>query len=78
MRTLLLATLSALVLASCGRTFPPTLARSAASLETEPARAALVGRALREDPPLPGEPLGGWEALEPVAAPQHGGHHHAH
>lgn len=34
--------------------------------------AAPVGRVLDEDPPLPGEPLTGWEALEPAPPPADG------
>jgi hypothetical protein len=55
-------------------------ARSAASAESVPAPTADIGRALREDPPLPGAGTEGWAGL----APPSGGddsmahmHHHA-
>jgi hypothetical protein len=66
-----------LALAGCSRSFPSTFPRSsAASTEAAPARTTVMARALREDPPLPGEPTEGWEGLAP-GAPQ-GGHHHGH
>lgn len=37
---------------------------SPASLDAEPGRPAVVGLALEEEPPLPGDPLGGWTGLE--------------
>jgi hypothetical protein len=64
-------------LAGCTRSFPSTFPRSAAaSLDAPEAPAIVIGRALREEPPLPGEPMSGWESLE--AAPPQGGHVHAH
>ncbi|MDQ3036394.1 MAG: hypothetical protein M3Y87_28610 [Myxococcota bacterium] len=74
--------LLAAVLGGCSRSFPSTFPRgSAASLDAPAAPVATVGLALREEPPLPGEPTEGWEALEPsgaTAPSAHGGHVHAH
>ncbi len=84
MRAPALLLITALAIAGCSRsvatTFPPS---SAASLEAEEGRAARVGRAIEEEPPLPGERREGWEALEqgesaPVDHSGHGGHGHAH
>lgn len=74
--SLLFATIAAL--AGCTRSFPSTLpSTSAASSQAYEGTPAVVGLALREEPPLPGESMDGWEALEPPA-PAQGGHVHAH
>jgi hypothetical protein len=92
MRTtpLVLPMVLAALVGACARTVPSTLPRSsAASLDAPEAPVVSVGRALREEPPLPGEPTEGWEALAPSDASgahgessgahgAHGGHHHAH
>jgi hypothetical protein len=66
----------ALALAACSRSFPANFPRgSAASSEAATPTPTLMARALREDPPLPGESTQGWEGLE--SSPQ-GGHVHAH
>ncbi len=59
------------------RTRPAALVpTSAASADAPEAPAADVGVALREEPPLPGEPTGAWQGL---AEPRHTeGGHHAH
>ncbi|MFN7135884.1 MAG: hypothetical protein ACK4N5_27715 [Myxococcales bacterium] len=71
----------------------PVPASSPASAAAEAAPAADVGRALREEPPLPGEPTAGWPGLEEededtasaaetgtpdAARAHHGGRPHAH
>lgn len=84
MRTSLLLTLLWLAtLAGCTRSVPTELPRaSAASPRGAAAPVARVGRALEEEPPLPGETPEGWEALDQgnrPAAAGHEGHvgHHA-
>lgn len=78
-----LALLVASALAGCSRDVPDTFpTASAASLDAPEASAASVAVALEGDPPLPGEPTAGWEALERDAGADHGhhghgGHHHA-
>lgn len=68
-----------LSLGGCARSLPATLPpSSAASAAATEAPAATVARALRADPPLPGESTAGWEGLEPSTPAQHGGHGHAH
>ena len=79
-RHLLLFLLLAIPLGACSRQFPSTLpSRSAASAEASAAPAAVVGLALREDPPLPGEPADGWSGLDggtdTGAHAHHGGGH---
>lgn len=64
-RPALLAIVAAALLGACTRSLPSSFpTTSAASRSAEHAPAGLVGRSLREDPPLPGEPTAGWEALE--------------
>lgn len=77
---ILLLTLGTASIAGCSRSVPTTFPESsAASLQAADGRAAPVGRAIREEPPLPGESREGWEALERDAgAPAHGGHHGHH
>ncbi len=77
MRILLL---SLTLTAACSPTLPARFPESsAASSEAEAAPVTPVGRALREEPPLPGEPQTGWEGLEDgESTPTHGGHVHAH
>lgn len=76
MRTLVLVLGLVATLTACSHPFPETLpATSAASIAADDAPAARVGRALREHPPLPGEPTDGWEALDHTTG---GGHPHAH
>jgi len=72
--------IAVLALASaCTRSLPSTFpSSSAASLDAAEAPAANVGRALREEPPLPGEPTDGWEGLESSSTSAQGGHTHAH
>jgi hypothetical protein len=56
---------------------PGDLAASSGAAE---APAAVVGRTLREELPLPGEPADGWAGLETseeAPAASHGGHDHA-
>lgn len=70
-----------LVAGAAGCVGPPSRfsTRSAASLETDPARAVAVGIALREDPPLPGGDAAGWSGLAPAGAPMDHSHHgHMH
>jgi hypothetical protein len=68
-RHLVLLMLLAAPLGACSRSFPSTLpSSSAASSHAAEAPAAVVGRALRGDPPLPGEPTDGWEGLAPSDA----------
>ncbi|AKF03245.1 hypothetical protein [Sandaracinus amylolyticus] len=78
-RSFVLATALAAVLAACTRSFPAAFPTSSpASSDATEAPVADVGRALREDPPLPGEPTRGWHGLEPASVtPPHGGHDHA-
>jgi hypothetical protein len=58
---------------------PPRPAGSAAALDAPEAPRAKVARAVREDPPLPGAPLDGWEGLRPPdGAPAPAGHQHHH
>lgn len=78
---LLLATL----LGACARSFPATVPTTwAASPDAQPAVPVVIARALREDPPLPGEPAEGWEALEhanesvPATSHETDRAHHAH
>ncbi|UJR84353.1 hypothetical protein [Sandaracinus amylolyticus] len=78
-RTTLFAIVIAAALAACTRSlpaaFPPSSPISSDAVE---APVADVGRALREDPPLPGESTQGWHGLEPASIPaSHGGHDHA-
>lgn len=73
----LLLWLLAGALAACSRSFPSTLPqRSAASSEATEAPAAVVGRSIREEVPLPGEPTDGWVGLE-TSESTHGEHVHA-
>ncbi len=80
MRTALLPIIVSLAgLAACTRSVPTELPRaSAASLEGAEALPARVGRALEEEPPLPGETRDGWEALDRGAAPAGSSGHHGH
>lgn len=71
--------------AGCTRSVPTVFPRaSAASHGAEVAPPARVGRAILEEPPLPGEEREGWEALDHTDAADHSGHHghgghgHAH
>lgn len=77
-RLALLATL--LGVAACApRTFNKELPASSPASALAPAAPlpAVMGRALREDPPLPGESTEGWSGLAPEAgSPQEGGHAH--
>jgi hypothetical protein len=67
----------AALIGACSRRLPSTFpSSSAASSEAAQAPAAVVGRALREDPPLPGEPTAGWEGLEPSDAATSTSHAH--
>lgn len=82
---LLLGLAAALI--GCSRAVPTEFPNaSAASLEAAEGPRARVDRVLTEEPPLPGEALDGWEALEPASDPagvssghhDHGGRAHAH
>jgi hypothetical protein len=77
-RVLFLTMLLAAALSACSRSVPSHLPRtSPASAEAPAAAAAVVGRALREDPPLPGESTEGWSGLDAEsAAATHAGHAH--
>ncbi|MCZ7677982.1 MAG: hypothetical protein M5U28_04050 [Sandaracinaceae bacterium] len=80
MRTALLPIIVSLAgLAGCTRSLPTALPRaSAASLEAAEALPARIGRAIEEEPPLPGETRDGWEALDRGAAPAGSSGHHGH
>lgn len=80
-------TLLAASIVGCSRSVPAAFPNaSAASLDAPEGRAARVGRAIVEEPPLPGETREGWEGLEQgdAGVPDHsghqghGGHGHAH
>lgn len=79
MRTRVLAiALLATSAIGCSRSVPAVFpSSSAASLDADEGRAARVGRAIVEEPPLPGETREGWEGLEQgdADAPDHSGHH---
>jgi hypothetical protein len=68
--------------AACSRALPASFpSSSAASPEAPEASAAPVGVVLAADPPLPGEPNGGWTGLDgagSAAAPAMEGHQHHH
>lgn len=82
MRTVLLPIIVSLAgIAGCTRSVPTEFPRaSAASLAAAEAPPARVGRAIEEEPPLPGETREGWEALDeaPTGAPARHGHHGHH
>lgn len=64
------------LLSACGPDVPSSFPRpSPASTSAEEATPAVVGVALREDPPLPGADAG-WVGLSPAAPPAMSGHHH--
>jgi hypothetical protein len=62
-------------------TVPRPSAGGPADVEAPSGEAAIVTRALDEDPPLPGSDVNGWSGLhtpvaaDPHAAHRHGGHH---
>lgn len=77
--TFLHIVVSLAALAGCSRSVSTEFPRaSAASLEVEEAPPARVGRAIEEEPPLPGETRDGWEALDRGAAPAESSGHHRH
>lgn len=79
LRTVLLMMLLAAPLGACSRSVPSHFPRTSAASGEAPAGApAVVGRALRADPPLPGESTDGWVGLDPQSAPAAhvGGHSH--
>lgn len=78
-RPLVIAFASISCVAVIGCVSPPShfSVRSAASPEAPAARAASVGRALHEEPPLPGADTEGWSGLAPTGTtPMH--HHGMH
>lgn len=78
-RYVVVLALLAAPLGACSRSFPSTFPpSSAASSQAAEAPAAVVGRALVQEPPLPGEPTDGWIGLEPDAAQPASQVHSAH
>jgi hypothetical protein len=82
-----LISIAGCALAACGaQATPQRPSGSAAALAEPEAERASVVRALREDPPLPGNSVEGWEGLQPPAAASgdaaghqhHEPHHHQH
>jgi hypothetical protein len=72
------AAIAVALASACTRSVPSEFpARSAASPGAEQAPARVLARAIREEPPLPGEAMDGWEALgDPADESSHGEHHH--
>ncbi len=74
---LVLATI-ALAVAACASVPSHFSTRSAAAVESSPGPVGDIGRALREDPPLPGAGTEGWAGLSPPTggSPMDRMHHH--